>query len=163
MIIYDSNIYTQYTKADIIEYLQNNNIEVTQDNIETEYCIMADVEFENLKINLKKQTDNDIICIAELNLWNGRRYGYRLLNNNLSSILDCIQGDYYKIYTDKYNLRCKDVHHDGLNHYVYREIKENVNIDSLTEKIYNQTATTSDITRYTKSLKPIIQEIYGAA
>lgn len=54
--------------------------------------------------------------------------------------------------------------HDGVNHYLYRAIKENIRksqIDRLQEKIYNGVATRADITRSTRRLGDEIAMLYG--
>ena len=83
------------------------------------------------------------------------------------NIKDCLQSscDYNEWYIDKLgDLRCTAVHHDGVNHYLYRAIKENVRksqIDRLQEKIYNGIATRADITRSTRRLGDEIAMLYG--
>ena len=46
-------------------------------------CIYLDDERANLSI----RTAGEIICIADLGLWNGRRMGYKLIGHNIA---DCL-------------------------------------------------------------------------
>lgn len=85
-------------------------------------------ERENLNITL----ENSIIVIADLVLWNGRHHGYRIIRSG--NIADCLQTEcnYVRWYVDGYkNLRADMIHHDGANHYLYREIKESVSDEQL--------------------------------
>lgn len=121
-----------------------------------------ELDYENAHFDLNKILPNNILIIASLGLWTGRCSAYKVINNNnLNSILTQSQGDCYEVYYDGYNVRAKDIHHDGTNYYTFRLIKDNVNIDNLLEKLYNGTATRNDINNYTKSLRPYIQDIYG--
>lgn len=112
--------------------------------------------------NLNIKT-NDIICIGDIGRWNGRVADYKLIGNNISKCLssDC---DYVEWYCDRYNLRATGAHHDGTNHYLYRERKDNINDtqwDNFLDKIYYGKCTSKDISRYTKSLKSRIAKVYG--
>ena len=117
------------------------------------------------RINLNIKTDGEIIVIADLGLWFGRRQGYKTIGNNVSNCLymsrDCLEA---KWYCDAYNLLGVEGHHDGTNYYTYRERKPNISEsawETFLDKLYNGTATNKDISRYTKSLLPYIKEVYG--
>ena len=73
--------------------------------------------------------------------------------------------DYAEWYVDKKNnLRSKQTHHDGTNHYLYRMWKEGLSDtqkENFLNKIYTRQVTNKDITRYTKSLGKIVCDIYG--
>ena len=83
------------------------------------------------------------------------------------NIRDCLfsDTDYTTWYVDKLgDLRCDAVHHDGTNHYLYRVFKPGVTeaqMDRLKDKIYNGTATRSDIIRLTMRLGDEIGKVYG--
>ena len=56
------------------------------------------------------------------------------------------------------------VHHDGINHYLYRVYKDNATesqIENLKEKLYRGLATRADITRITRRLGDEIANVYG--
>ena len=113
------------------------------------------------RANLNKKIDGRILAIADLGRWNGRCSGYKILDNNISSILetDC---DYCEWYSDGYNIKFKGIHHDSTNYYEYRVIRENRNIENLLNDIYegNQVSR-KKLNYYTKSLHPYIADIYG--
>lgn len=113
------------------------------------------------KCNLNKPLENKIIIIADLGFWDGRRLGYKIVNSNLNAIFDIGEWEEVHWYYDKYNVHCRNPHHDGVNYLKFRELKDNKYEEIICEKIYNGTLTSKDITRYTKSLVPYIKEIYG--
>lgn len=122
---------------------------------------LIDMYFEDELINLDKELPGNILVIADLGLWNGRRPGYRELGNNLNNILKVAVGDYFTVYYDGDDIRATDIHHDGTNHYLFRLIRDDENIDILKKKIFDDTFTTEDIEQYTISLAPFVKEIYG--
>jgi hypothetical protein len=102
---------------------------------------------------LKQINTNEIIAIADLGLWNGRKLGYKVLNN-LEDILytNC---DYIDLYSENGNIKLKGSHHDGTNYIVFREFKDNISEeqkDNFLNKIYNGKCNNKDISRYTKSI-----------
>lgn len=117
--------------------------------------------FECERENLDVNTDGQIICIASLGLWKGRRTRYKLLGNNLQDIFKVIQGDYIKIYFDGFNLCIEDSHHDGTNYYKFREFKPFVNKELFCDKLYNGDVNNNDLNRYTNSLRKYVKKIYG--
>jgi hypothetical protein len=129
-------------------------------------CDCAELAYYDEKRNLDKLLDGRVIAIASLGLWNGRKTGYKLLNNNLNSILN-ITTESFKVFVEKYNNGKTDVkgvyhHHDGTNYVTFRLIDESKNIDKLCEKLYNQEDVTSAmISYYTKSLGEEVKKIYG--
>lgn len=132
--------------------------------LELMYELNAD-HLEAERINLDIQLSTPILICADIGRWNGRVPGYKMLESG--NIKDCLQSscDYNEWYIDKLgDLRCTAVHHDGVNHYLYRAIKENIRksqIDRLQEKIYNGVATRADITRSTRKLGDEIAMLYG--
>lgn len=113
--------------------------------------------------NLYKTIEGEIICIADLGLWNGRKQGYKILSNSLTSILtNGVNGD-KRVFIDTKTkqIKCENVHHDGTNIYLYREIRKNRNINVLLNKIYNgEEITPKLLNYYTKSLYNYIKDIY---
>jgi hypothetical protein len=96
-----------------------------------------------------------------LGLWNGRKSGYKLLGTNLNEILDFFSCDDIKVYDNETDVCSTASHHDGLNYITFRLVKDDVDIDELTAKIYAEKYTQEDIEKYTDSLSPFVQEIYG--
>ncbi len=119
------------------------------------------------RVNLDIQLPRPILAIADLGLWTGRHMGYREIESG--NIRDCLSSDrdivYATWYVDKLgDLRCDAIHHDGMNHLLYRVYKDGVcgsQIDLLKEKLYYGKATRADITRITRRLGDEIGKVYG--
>lgn len=113
--------------------------------------------------DLDIKTEGDIIAIASMGLWNGRRTGYKILDkNNLKEILYCGNEDYNHLYYDGFNVHKKASHHDGINYIMFREVRPDVNIDRLCDKIYNnEEISNATLNRYTRSLRRYVKNIYG--
>ena len=115
--------------------------------------------------NLNIQLSQEILVIASLGLWNGRRSGYKEIKSG--NVSDCLRGghDYKTWFIDQRgDLRCEDIHHDGTNYYLYRVYKENISErqkDNLKNKIIDGTFTRADITRLTKKLGDVVGGVYG--
>ena len=114
------------------------------------------------RYNLNKYLDGRILIIADLGLWNGRKQGYKIIDGNISNILYDNDADFIEWYADQYNIRATAHHHDGTNHYLYREIREDRNIQILLDDIYNgREISRSKLNYYTRSIRPYVAEIYG--
>lgn len=147
------------------EFLEEEYPEMTeQERITEMYQRNADA-LDDERCNLSIQLSQPILVIGDLGRWNGRVMGYKEIPTG--NIRDCLYGDtdYSTWYLDKLgDLRCRGVHHDGTNHYLYRVYKDGVTeaqIDRLKEKIYCGTATRADITRVTRRLGDEIARVYG--
>lgn len=138
-------------------------IEQTEENIQQEVYDNIDMFFEDELLNLSKKLPNNIIAIADIGRWNGRVQGYKILGNNLNEVVSSSIGcDEKEVYCDAYNVRATGYHHDGRNHVLFRELREDRNIDNFLDKIYNnETISSSTLNYYTKSLRPYVQEVYG--
>lgn len=114
------------------------------------------------RCNLNKYLDGRILIIADLGLWDGRKQGYKIIDGNISNILYDNDADFIEWYADQYNIRATAHHHDGTNYYLYREIREDRNIQILLNDIYNgREISRSKLNYYTRSIRPYIAEIYG--
>ena len=117
------------------------------------------------RANLNIQLSAPILVIADIGRWDGRYSGYGEIKSG--NIRDCLYSsmDYATWYVDRLgDLRCDAVHHDGTNHYLYRVYKSGVTemqMERLKEKLYDGTATRSDITRITQRLGDAIGKVYG--
>ena len=152
--------YEKYAR----ENLEANEVEdITENDIQQEVYDNIDMFFEDEMMNLNKKLPNNIIAIADMGLWNGRVQGYKILGNNLNEVVSSTIGcDEKEVYCDAYNVRATGYHHDGRNHVLFRELREDRNIDNFLEKIYNnETISSSTLNYYTKSLRPYVQEVYG--
>lgn len=156
----------------------NLNLDDWKDFLEEEYPDVTD-EYEQCKLvselndeylgderaNCDIHTEGRIVAIADLGLWNGRRQGYKLLDHNINDCL-CLEEscDYAEFYCDSYDLKSIQHHHDGSHYITYREFKPGITsdqADSFCWKLYEGKATRKDITRYTRSLKPYVNKVYG--
>ena len=158
----------------------NTNIELTQEVLDfykeeypdiynkgeetmlEDYTEMVNNEYQDFYYEIDRQLEGDILCIANLGLWNGRYSGYKILGDNLNNITSSVIGDYVEFYYDGYNVRASDTHHDGTNHYIYRVIREDRNIDNLLDKIYRgEKISNATLNYYTKSLRNDLKEVLG--
>ena len=152
------------------EYLREETKEAYPDKTEDEiteiiHSVNSDY-LEDERMNLEIQLNTEIIIIADLGLWNGRRKGYKMLKS--ANIADCLyaQMDGYPIwYLDENgDLCCDEAHHDGTNHYRYRAFRENTSDEqreNLQNAIYDGTVTESAIKRVTRRLGDYIAKEYG--
>lgn len=152
-----------YLRDELLDYLPEDE-QITEDDIYQRFCI--DLEFEcedlegildNINTNYIK---NDLIAIAGLGLWTGRRLAYKELDS-LTDISTCMQ-DYNTLYVERNDLKIKAVHHDGTNYITIREFKDisDEQKDHFLDKIYYGTVTPRDITRYTKAIGKTVYENY---
>ena len=137
--------------------------EITQEAITDRIYEDLEDTFEDECYNLNKKLEGNILAIANMGLWNGRKTGYKVLSNNLQEILTSSIGCNEKeIYFDGFNIKAKGHHHDGTNYIEFRMIRPNRNINKLLDKIYmNQPITRNEINYYTKSLRKEIKAIYS--
>ena len=150
------------------EFLEDNEIDRDPNDENDIYDWMLETNDEYLndeRMNLNVHTDGRIVAIANLGFWNGRRMGYKLLDHNVN---DCLQFEkdcsYAEFYCDRYNLCSTQHHHDGSHCITYREFRPGITSDQADNfcwKLYEGKATQKDITRYTRSLKPYINKVYG--
>lgn len=141
------------------EYEEEN---YTEDQIENFVYDDNNLWYDDAKVNLNVHLDGKILVIANLGRWNGKFNGYKILNNNLNSILSDLGCDEVHYYSDGKNIRMEGYHHDGTNYYLFREIKDSVNIDKLTDAIYNNKEISNRVlSYYTKSLDPYVKRIFG--
>lgn len=100
----------------------------------------AEYDFNEVKDTLAEELnkEREIIAIASMGLWNGRCSGYTILDkNNLKEILYCGNKDFNHLYYDGFNVYKKAIHHDDTNHIMFREVRPDVDIEKLCDKIYN--------------------------
>lgn len=148
------------------DWLEINEIDDRDPNDEDAiYDYMVETNgyyLDDERVNLNRNVEGRILVIGDLGLWNGRRQGYKIINShNIRDILE-FDYDYFEIYGDGYNIKATEVHHDGCNHYLYRVIREDRNIDNLLEAIYNgENISRSKLNYYTKSLYKEVANVYG--
>ena len=67
-------------------------------------------------------------------------------------------------YVDRYNDLCfTGTHHDGTNHYLYRELRDlsDKQMENFLEKLHTGRLTRRDIRRYTTSVGIHVNKVYG--
>lgn len=152
-------------KECLIEYQKENGYDNPEDVTDTDVwnfiyeSLNSQLNDERWNLNIK--TDGRILVIADLGFWYGRKQGYKILNGNVSSILSD-DSEYIEWYGDGYNIKATASHHDGVNYYEYRVIREDRNIQNLLDAIYNgEEITRKKLNYYTKSLYPYVAKVYG--
>lgn len=147
------------------EFLKSEHPETepTEEDIYEDITFSINVWYDDETDNLDKQLEGRILAIASMGLWNGRKTGYKILDNNLNEVLTTTIGcDEKEVYFDGYNIKAEGYHHDGRNFVEYREIREDKNIDKLLDKIYmNKPISRSELNYYTKPLGKYVKQIFG--
>lgn len=147
------------------EFLEEEYPEIEDEN--EQYNLVRDYMVSNLedkRDNLDIPTEGQILIIADLGLWNGRHTGYKFVDRkNINAILqsDC---DDVEWYCDGYNIKATAYHHDGTNHYEYREVRagKEDSIYKLLNRLYNgEKVDRKMINYYTKSIAPQVKAVYG--
>lgn len=118
---------------------------------------------EDERMNLDIQLPHPILILADLGLWNGRSQGYKVIDSgNIKDILHSQSEGECKWYCNGYDICCDESHHDGINHYIYREIRNEDNIDNFLNRIYNgEKIPKRTINYYTRSIAKDIGRVYG--
>lgn len=110
-----------------------------------------------------------IVIIGYLELWDGKRTGYKLPRS--ANLGDCfLTGPDDLVNTwyldERDDLVCDAVHHDGTNHILYRTWKPGTTQDqrsNFLKKVASNQVTRRDITRYTRSLGPVVRKALESA
>lgn len=132
--------------------------------INDDICLSLDAEEENLDIPTGR-----IVAFGVLGLWHGKVHGSRVLPEcRLSAILHaaCRDSEEYTVYYDSNDgeVKAKDVHHDGTNRYVFRELVSGISPEGeeqFLDSVKSGAATLDEINRFTASLGPRVEPIYG--
>lgn len=138
--------------------------------------LATDLYFDNRRLLMNTFADTifptDVICIAELGLWDGKHRAFRIYEQPTLDELFQLDRDIEEAewYVDEYNdLRCRGSHHDGTNHYLYRQIRAEIG-DKARQNFFaklrsHNTLTRKDLNHYTIALGPIVtaaeQRHYG--
>lgn len=138
--------------------------EMTDSEKWMEMCELNNMYLDDERMNLDVHLDGEIVVIADLGLWYGRRGGYKVIKSG--NIKDCLYDDcdYVEWYCDRYNFRCNAHHHDGSNHYLYRELRPELTEtqrENFFDKLYHGDTDERMIRRYTRSIRPAIAAVYG--
>ena len=153
-------------REDYKEWLELNEIDDRDPNDENDiydWMVETNAQYlEDEQMNLDKVVEGRILVVADLGLWYGRRSAYKIVGSgNIKDILGYTY-EYAEFYGDGYNIRGSEVHHDGINYYLYRVIREDRNINNLLNDIYDgKEISRSKLNYYTKSLWKDVAEVYG--
>lgn len=146
--------------------MNDEDITVTPEEVYERMRIQNEDDLDNLQWELKrKPTENTIIALVDMGLWDGRHNGYKLFDN-AEDIVDLV-GDYdnYEIYRDTDgNVKMTLSHHDGTHYVTFREFKSHITDSQMNDfistllrgKLNNYT-----IGRYTKSINEYVEGITG--
>lgn len=164
-IIFQSSLFSNIEdyKESYDEVLEENEYDEEQFSLEDYFYESINLWFDDEKMNLNKQLDNNIIALANLGLWNGRAVGYKELGSNLNNVMDFFGGDDVEIYFDGKNIRAVAPHHDGRNYILLREIRSDIDEEAFLQKVYDGKIDINNMKqlgRYTKPLNQV-KEIYG--
>ena len=145
--------YEEYLEASELDESEYSLLDFIHDDLQSW------LELERVDLNI--ETSGRILVVADLGLWCGRHQGYQIFGRNINEIFrhhyDCTEW-----YSDGYNIRAVDVHHDGVNYYEFREIREDRNIRNLLDAIYNgEKITRKKLNYYTRSLHGRVAKVYG--
>lgn len=126
---------------------------------------LNEIYLNDERANLDIETNQMIICIGDIGLWNGRRSGYKLLGNNVKNILqphmDCTSENHW--YDDGKDICHDEAHHDGTCYYKYRLLKGATREEQEynAEKLFSKPLTSQRVGKFTTSLRPLVSNVYG--
>ena len=156
--MYDT-IYSDVVMEDLKEFYPDASDELLDE-------LASDLYFDNRRLLMNTFADTifptDVINIAELGLWDGKHSAFRIfdaptLDELFMSGRDIEEAEWY---IDEYNdLRCDAYHHDGTNHYLYRQIRSEIGPTArrnFYDKIQTHTLTRKDINHYTLPIGQIV-------
>ncbi len=126
-----------------------------------------DEYLDDERMNLDVKVGDEILVIADIGLWHGRRMGYQLIESG--NISDCLYAskdcDYNEWYVDRDGeFRSTQTHHDGTHYLTYRKWRADISEDDrddLLDKIYRGVATKEEIDAVTEKLGGDIGKVYG--
>lgn len=149
--------YEEFCEINNMEYDPDDEDAVREWMEETNNLYLGDEQ-----MNLDKKLNDRILIIADLGLWYGRKSGYKILGNNINEMFNIGSFEFAEFYGDGKDIRAKEVHHDGTNHYLFRVIRSGRNIDKLLEAIYNgEEISKQKLNYYTRSLYKDVADVYG--
>lgn len=123
--------------------------------------LWLDDERANLNIGLP----SDIVVLADVGLWHGRRAGFRFMGSNLRDILYEDGIECCEWYVDQYgNLKATMHHHDGTNYLEYRLIRPDLSDDQrerFEHKLRHGELNGKALAHYTMRLGDVVGDVYG--
>ena len=111
---------------EIADDLRCENPEMSEDEAWSCACELNDDYLSDERANLNVRI-GDLIVIADLGLWNGRRKAYKVIPNaTLADAISVAECDFIDWYVEDGEMKIDDVHHDGTNHYLFRTWKDGI-------------------------------------
>lgn len=151
-------------KDDFNDWCEINELDKDKEDIYDYIHEGIDIWRDDEILNLNIPIEGDVLAIADLGFWDGRKSGYQIVNKqNVNGIFNIGRNyDDVKFYCDQYNVKAELYHHDGVHYVEFREIRNNKNIQRLLDKLYNgENVSRETIRKYTKSLRPKVAKVYG--
>ena len=155
-----ANIYSDAVIDDLKELYPDYSLEELEE-------LATDLYYDDRRLLMQTFAytifPTDVVCIADLGLWNGRCRAHRVYEKPTLDELFYAGHDIEEAewYVDEYNdLRCDAHHHDGTNHYLYRQIRPELGttaFENFHNKLLNGTLTRKDLNHYTIALGPIVK------
>ena len=143
------------------EYLKHLKLDIGSDEISDEKWAEAVYDCLSEKLSdLDEEIDGIIMAFVDYGLWNGRKQGFLILDNNIADIFHtrCDEAEWYG---DGYNIRGRMIHHDGTNYALYRIAKDKDTAERIAYKICKGEIDEAAFRKRTRSLYPYVAEIYG--
>ncbi len=150
------------------DFRKEEHPELEMDSLEWYKTVseMNNTYLDDERMNLDIETKGEILAIADLGLWNGRHQAYKELGHNVAN---CLQGfvrgnSELHIFVEGSELQAEETHHDGTNHYMFREVRANCSeraLEHLKDMLYEGTATQEDIDKCTKPMGRYPAKVYG--
>lgn len=155
------------TWIDYKEFEGDEIFEELTENEKWDYCCEAKrIWLEDETENLDKIIPGIPVYIADLGLWNGRRAGYKT-DENVQKIGEMLleissHRDYeaFDWYCENGDLRVAAYHHDGTNYFTLRYIPA-AEKQEIIDQIMDGVISLEEMLRHTKSLEPLVNEVYG--
>lgn len=140
--------------------------EVTDEDLQNFQYEESIMNSDDERQNLNMAIETDILAVASLGLWNGRRMGYKMLGKNLNNIFNVWDScEEIKLYSDGKDVKGIGHHHDGTNYVTFRAWKKNVSEakkEEVLKSLYNnQSQAEALVKKYTRSIHKDIKSIYG--
>ena len=155
-----ANIYSDAVIDNLKEFYPDYSLEKLEE-------LASDIYFYDRRLLMQTFAytifPTDVVCIADLGLWNGRCRAHRVYEKPTLDELFYAGRDIEEAewYVDEYNdLRCDAYHHDGTNYYLYRQIRPEIGptaFENFHDKLLNGTLTRKDLNHYTIALGPIVK------
>lgn len=155
--------------SDWRDFLEEENLLNADEEVQYEAvynCNYSYLEDERVNFGSIDIGNNEILAIADLGLWDGRRKGYKLFNSLSDVLYNDSSCDSVEWFIERNTLKAVMYHHDGTNYIEYYLITKEDTLakENLLRDIYmNKEIHQSRIYRNCKSVGKLIKNFYGVA